>query len=664
MTFLVAAFFAGLATLAVPLLLHRMNQRSPAEATVASLMFLREVDEPVRNRRAFAHKALLALRLALLALLVCAFAQPMWNVAAGAGDEESPTAGRLIVVDGSLSMRRRGAWAEALAVARTLQDEAPGPVRLALAADTLTMLDDAAELRAGWGRVDFAALPAALDVVAAGLPEVAGGWRAHLVSDFQATAVPERVGALVGREELWRGARLHRVGGETENWAVESVQVAAERVHAVVASFAQRTRRLRVTLRPAISGDADGNAAGPSTNVSISVAAGARRQVEFVRPALASQPTAWQVGIDDADDALGEDDARRFPLPGTQAAVVGVLAPGGGAAVRFLVAALAANAAHRSVMLDGDAWPERLAAVVALDPGALAASSQRRLQRHLRRGGGLFVIAGPATARHGALPFAGGRLDAGAAATARRVRPTRAGHPLAEIPWDGVTVSRSLTLADAGAQTILSLVPSAHLASSAHRLDAGTEPLLVEKTVGAGRALVLLTALERNWSDLALRPAFVALVGDAVDYLAGDKPLQVAVGAPIAVGTNAARLFDHRGKRLPRPQQGAGAATKQVLRAPRPGVYTVRAPGTETLLAVNVDARESDPRPVSKQFLARWQAALRPSASPPAHISGELGERAAVSLAGWLLALALLCLLAESLAANVGLSARLATVRQ
>ena len=644
MTFLAGAFFAGLATLAVPVLLHRMNQRSPAEATVASLMLLREVDEPVRNRRALAHKVLLALRLALLALLVCAFAQPMWSAAAGG--EAPPAIGRLIVVDGSLSMRRRGVWTQALARARQLRDEAPGPARFALAADTLTMVDDPAKLQAGWGRFDFAALPGALDMAAANLPEVAGGWRAHVVSDFQASAVPQRLSALVGREDLWRGARLHPVGEETENWAVESVEVAGERVHAVVASFAQRARRLRVTLEPAPSGDA----AAPPTSVRIPVAAGARRQVELVRPALSRQPTAWQVAIDDADDALAEDDARRFTLPGTQAAVVGVLAPHGGAALRFLGAALAANVDHRPVTLGGDAWPERLAAVVALDPGALASSSQRRLRRHLDRGGGVFVIAGPATERHGALPFVEARLGASAVATVRRVRPSRAGHPLAAIRWNEVTVVRSLALPAAHAETILSLVPSA----DAPRPDAGAEPLLVEKRVGAGRMLVLLTALDRNWSDLALRPAFVALVGGTVDYLAAEKPMLAAVGAPITVGTSAARLFDHRGKRLPGLRQGAGAAAKQVLRAPRPGVYTVRTPGTETLLAVNVDARESDPRPVSEQFLARWHAALRPGAPPPARSGTGMREHAAVPLAGWLLALALLCLLAESWAANLG----------
>ena len=665
MTFLAGAFFAGLAALAVPFLLHRMNQRLPAETAVASLMFLREVDEPARHRRALAHKALLALRLALLALVVCAFAQPMWSVAAGG--EESSAAGRLIVVDGSFSMQRRSVWTDAMATARRLRDEASGPVRFALAADTLTVTDNLAELRAGWARLDFTTLPAALDAVAAALPEVADGWQAHVLSDFQASAVPERLNALVGREDLWRGARLHPVGEAVENVAVESVEVAGDRVHAVVANFAQRRRPLRVTLKPAADG-VEGIATMESASVSVTVPAGARRQVEFSRPAPALQPTAWQVVVDDADDALPEDDARRFALPGTQGAAVGVLAPHGGPALRFLVTALAANAHNRPITLGDGAWPERLGAVVVLDPGALTAAMQRRLRRHLDRSGGLFLIAGPETERHGILPLVGTRLDANPFSSARRVLLNDASHPLAAISWDEVMVTRSLMSPAAAAETILSLVPSAQAVPStqavpsaqavasaqAVRPAAGAQPLLIEKRVGAGRLLALLTALDRNWSDLVLRPAFVALVGGAVDYVTGEKPLLAVVGAPVAVGASAAQLFDHRGKRLSGLSQGATAAAKVVLRAPRPGVYTVRTPGAETLLAVNVDARESDPQPVSDRFLGRWQDALRPRTSPVARLDVEMKEGTALPLAGWLLSLALLCLLAESAVANSG----------
>lgn len=645
MTFLAAAFFAGLAALAVPLWLHRTNQRAPAEATVASLMLMREAEEPVRQRRALAHKVLLALRLALLALVVCAFAQPVLEQVAVGNDENGATAARLIVVDGSLSMRRRGVRAQALATARRLRDEGTAPVRFAVATDTLTLVDNLADVRPGWGRFDFADLPGALDALALALPEALGGWQAHVISDFQASAVPERFNALIGAEGFAQGTRLHAVGDAAENWAVESVRVVGERVQAVVASFADSERDLSLTLASAHGGVETVEPA----SVRVTVPAGTRRQVEFPLPALEPAPSAWRVSIHAADDALAADDARLFVRPGARAAAVGVLVPHGGAALQFLEAALAASPSARPVTLADDAWPTHLAAIVALDPGQLSPAQQRRLRRHVDGGGGVLLLGGPATQRHGALPLTGAPLEANPTATVRRVLPVAAGHPLAAGAWDEVTVTRSLALPATAAETILSLVPSAAMAGGT-----GGEPLLVEKRVGQGRMVVLLTALHRNWSNLVLKPAFVTLVHGAIDYLAREKPLLATVGEPVAIGGVAVQLFDQSGARVPGLQQGLNA-TGQALRVEQPGVYTARSPGRETLLAVNVDTRESDPRPVSAEFLARWQDALRPRGEPTAHV-GEDVPPSTRPLAGALLALALALLLAESVAANTGWS--------
>ena len=120
MSLLAGAFLAGFAVLAVPLLLHRLKERSPAETTVSSLMLMREAEEPARTRTALAHRVLLALRLALLAAITLAFAKPVVEVmsAVPIGDEVQPA--DLVVLDVSLSMRRSSAWSEALDVVRDL----------------------------------------------------------------------------------------------------------------------------------------------------------------------------------------------------------------------------------------------------------------------------------------------------------------------------------------------------------------------------------------------------------------------------------------------------------------------------------------------------------------------------------------------------------------
>ena len=138
MTLLAAAFLAGLATLAVPLWLHRMSERAPAERDVSSLMLMRETEEPVRTRRSLAHKILLALRLAVLAAVTLAFAQPALEVLPfGAAPADAPA--KLIVVDGSFSMRQEGAFPRALEVVRQLMADG-AESRLVLAADRLTLV--------------------------------------------------------------------------------------------------------------------------------------------------------------------------------------------------------------------------------------------------------------------------------------------------------------------------------------------------------------------------------------------------------------------------------------------------------------------------------------------------------------------------------------------
>jgi hypothetical protein len=74
-------FLLGLVGLGVPLWLHRFARQTEQKQPFASLMFL-EASEVRRSRRhELRYWLLLALRLLLLALLVLAFAGPLWRVA-------------------------------------------------------------------------------------------------------------------------------------------------------------------------------------------------------------------------------------------------------------------------------------------------------------------------------------------------------------------------------------------------------------------------------------------------------------------------------------------------------------------------------------------------------------------------------------------------------
>jgi hypothetical protein len=76
MGFLVPAFFAGLAALAVPVLIHLINRERKVVIQFPSLMFLRKIPYKSVRRQKLRHLLLLALRCLALAILVAAFTRP------------------------------------------------------------------------------------------------------------------------------------------------------------------------------------------------------------------------------------------------------------------------------------------------------------------------------------------------------------------------------------------------------------------------------------------------------------------------------------------------------------------------------------------------------------------------------------------------------------
>ena len=111
MGFLAPWFFGGLALLSVPVFVHLLRHHVAIPRPVSSLMFFeRGIQSSTRHHR-LKHLVLLALRCALVLLVVLAFANPfVRRVAAN-------TNGRLllIVLDNSFSMRAGSRFADAQA---------------------------------------------------------------------------------------------------------------------------------------------------------------------------------------------------------------------------------------------------------------------------------------------------------------------------------------------------------------------------------------------------------------------------------------------------------------------------------------------------------------------------------------------------------------------
>ncbi|MDE3171294.1 MAG: BatA and WFA domain-containing protein, partial [Acidobacteriota bacterium] len=123
MGFLAPWFFAGAAALAVPLYLHLLRRHTSTPRPFSSLMFFEQRTQSSIRHRRLRYLVLLALRLALLALLVLAFANPfIIRPAAGVAANKLLA----LVIDNSFSMRAGSRLADARREAlSTLASRAP-----------------------------------------------------------------------------------------------------------------------------------------------------------------------------------------------------------------------------------------------------------------------------------------------------------------------------------------------------------------------------------------------------------------------------------------------------------------------------------------------------------------------------------------------------------
>src|SRR6202050_5555386 len=95
-------FLAGLAGLALPLYLHLLKRQTTTPKPVSSLMFFESRTQASTRHRRLRYFLLLSLRMALVLLLILAFANPFVN-----RNPAAVASGRLalLVIDNSFSMR-------------------------------------------------------------------------------------------------------------------------------------------------------------------------------------------------------------------------------------------------------------------------------------------------------------------------------------------------------------------------------------------------------------------------------------------------------------------------------------------------------------------------------------------------------------------------------
>jgi hypothetical protein len=626
--FLAPLFLAGLAALAIPVLVHLTHREKREPVAFPSLMFLQQVPFRSRERQRIRHWLLFALRAAAVALLVAAFARPF--VARRSGGVAAGERDVVLLVDRSASMSARGRWERAVAAAQRAVAELPSGARMAVVAfddrgEALTELTrDRAVLRGALAALAPGSAAGrfgpALQLASSLLERGGGAGDVVLISDFQRSGWD---GSTAVR--LPAGASLRAVDvGDTAlvNTAVSGVVLERESgdpprtvVSARLAATGGGGRDVAVAL------EVDGRVVQA---VSAHVEPGATAVARFAPLPDPAQPRRARVRLP-ADEQPADDAWHLILGPANRLSVLLLTRREAPARdVLFVSRALAVArdpAFPLTVRVAGEARPADLAqaAVVILhDAPVPGGDAGRRLTDWVESGGGLLVALGaggslpPALAdslRVGASAVDAGELGA-TAAVADPAHPVFAG-------WAGAAL-------DAGRAFRYRRLDGA--APALARYDDGAAAL-AESRLGRGRVLVWTADFANRWSDLPLRPAFVPLLHGAVRYLARFTPPPAwhAVGDVVEVdGSSTATLV---------VEQPDGSREAYRERAParlalrERGFYAVRRAGergTVRLVAANVPAAELDPGRLAPEQLT---AAVAPEASrPPVHDGGAVGK--------------------------------------
>jgi hypothetical protein len=119
MSFLYPLFLAGIAGVALPIILHMIRRQTRKRVMFSSLMFLRTTVPRFKNRSRLENLPLLILRCIILCLLAFAFSRPFFPRDIEA-NKVSAAKRTVLLIDTSASMRRAGLWPRAINEAQSV----------------------------------------------------------------------------------------------------------------------------------------------------------------------------------------------------------------------------------------------------------------------------------------------------------------------------------------------------------------------------------------------------------------------------------------------------------------------------------------------------------------------------------------------------------------
>jgi hypothetical protein len=625
MNFLAPAFLAGLAAIAIPVIIHLINRERKVVVEFPSLMFLQRIPYRSVRRQKIRHLLLLVLRCVALALLVAAFARPFF-ARRRAGISTTGAREVVVLLDRSSSMGYANRWAKAKDAAKKVVNGLTSGDRATLVLfasdasvasepmatpDRIVAAINAAKLSAEGTRYSSALKLASQIIAASTLPRR----EVVVISDFQ------KIGWVNHNEIVFpQGTTVTPVdlGGAT------SSDVAVSEGKQDGESTAERDR-VTVAARLINTGSAAKSIAATLAiggrdvqTQRVALPASGVQQVAFAPIAVPSGATKGVVRI--TPDSLAQDDVLNFTIAPDEAVPVLIVEPSSPRENQSLFLSRALAIGDRpSFRIDQkriDALTPRDfdgRALIVLDEVAPPTGPVgARLRALIDGGGGLIVVPGgsrtetwPAEWRT-LLPTVGQVVDRtnDAGGTLSSVDYA---HPIFEI----FNAPRSGDFSTARFYRYRALTPQTGMTVLA-RFDDGS-PALVERLVGRGKLLTWASTLDSYWTNLPLQPVFLPFV-----HQLGKHAGRYADPRPWYTAGDVLDLSRHGELTAPfLSGRGADSTTELVLDAPSGARERVTAAGANHMItlreqgfyelrgrdtpvgggrpiAVNVDPTESD----------------------------------------------------------------------
>lgn len=657
MGFFAPWFLAGLAALGLPVWLHLLQQHKTTPKQFSSLMFFEKRTQSSIKHRRLKYLLLMAARLLLLLFLILAFAAPYIK----RSGLFVPGSRKLLViaVDNSYSMRIGDRLARAKREAVDVLSKRNGSqqAQVLTAGATIHAMtpqtSEANELRAAVeaiqpsdSRSSYGELARALR----GLEQTAQiPLEVHFFSDLQKSSLPPAFIDL----RLGDSTKLvvHPMAEKTDaNYAVESVTAPRSvfdpkkaRVQAVLVGYhapkAKRTVTLSVNQKQVGSKVVD-------------IPENGRATVEFVGLEANYGSNRADLKIDSGDVLPGDDmfsfsfersDPRRVLFVHESGKTKGALyyrtaleSSNEGA---FLIDPIANDAA-------GNIAPSNYALVVISDVGGLPTSFEEALRNYVKGGGALLIAAGASSASKQKVPIFDEAIRETRYASRGGERFLVTGsmdatHPVLRATgrWENVKFYQAAKV-EPGQSRVLA------------RLSDDT-PLLLEKRIGEGRALLFTSTFDNVSNDFPLHASFVPFIEQTARYLIGTevRPSSYTVDSSVELrvekGAGTVEVMDPKGKRALDLKESSTARSFLLTEA---GYYDIgRANGRHELVAVNADRKESDLELMPQETLSAWQG----TGVKPEQVAGQEREQQQTSNLWWYVMLAaLLFALIESLLAS------------